>query len=414
MTTGAVTAANQDRPIATLLSTFFAQWIAGFGFITFSLLAPNLAAETGLNERDFGLGVTFFFIGTALSSPLTGHFVRNLGSVATLVAAMSFMACVFLVCLFGTWPATMLASFLFGLGYGPQGPVGMTLVTQRTPPQRRGLFLSLRQAAQPLAAAIAGRVLPPAMAVAGWQVGVIATSTLLAIGALMVTVSQPLFRIRRWQTPVIPPKKHRFMRLLSSLVDYFNVPPSLRLLWCAGLVLAVSQIAVMIFSYLYLLEVVGLTPVQAGIFVSNQQIAGLLSRPLFGWFCDKTGRSMQVLGVICLTTIATIVALRFAAFGMPAWQLLLLALATGIAAQTWNAVFSTAMSFRVRPNQLAEMNGRAFSFLSIGWMAAPPLFWGLIELSGGYELPFLVVLVANAIAAVLLFAYGGPPDRPRR
>ncbi len=406
MTPAATISSHNPRPLAVLAGTFFSQWIAGFGFITFSLLAPNLAAETGLNERDFGLSITFFFIGTALSSPLTGTLVANLGSVATLVMALTFMACGFLVCLVGNWAAVMFSAFLFGLGYGPQGPVGMTVVTQRTPARYRGLFLSIRQSAQPLAAAIAGRTLPPMMAFAGWQAGVIATSTLLAIGALFVAFAQPLYRVRRWRQRGDVGNKRRPSRLLSGIVGAVVIPRGLRLLWSVGLIMAMSQMAVMIFSYLYLLEVVGLSPIAAGIFVSNQQLAGMLGRPVFGWLCDASGRSTQVLGLICVTTIATIAALLTAAPQTPTWQLTLLAIATGIAGQTWNSVFTTAMSYRVKPEQLVELNGRAFAFLSFGWMAAPPFFWILIEWSGGYALPFALIMAANGLAALLLFAFG--------
>jgi hypothetical protein len=62
------------------------------------------------------------------------------------------------------------------------------------------------------------------------------------------------------------------------------------------------------------------------------------------------------------------------------------------------------MSFKVEEADLAEMNGRAFSFLSLGWMSSAWVFWGLIELSGGYMAPFLIVAAANVVvAAVLLF-----------
>ena len=69
------------------------------------------------------------------------------------------------------------------------------------------------------------------------------------------------------------------------------------------------------------------------------------------------------------------------------------------------------MSYRLAPEQLVEMNGRAFSFLSFGWMAAAPLFWALIELSGGYALPFAVIMIANAIVGVVLLVYSSKPDR---
>ena len=137
----------------------------------------------------------------------------------------------------------------------------------------------------------------------------------------------------------------------------------------------------------------------------------MLGRPLFGLICDYSGRSMQVLGFISLTTIITIVGLSYAEPGMPTWQLFGLAIATGIAGQTWNSVFTTAMSYRVSRHRLTEFNGRAFSFLSFGWMAAPLLFWILIRASGGYELPFFIVLFANAFAVVALFMFGGPPDK---
>ncbi|MGI9521984.1 MAG: MFS transporter [Hyphomicrobiaceae bacterium] len=398
-------------PISVLAAAFAAQWITGFGFITLSLLAPLLAAETGLNDRDFGLGLTFFFIGTALSSPLSGTLVRMVGSAATLAAAMAFMATVYLVCLAGSWWAMMVASFAFGLGYGPQGPVGMTMVTQATPIARRGFFLALRQSAQPFAAAVAGRVLPPFMLMAGWQAGVISTAVLLAMGAVAVFMARPLFQIQREPHELRPAGRIGLADIARTAMEYLHVPSQLRLLWGVGILFAISQMAIIIFSYLYLLEVVGLSAIAAGIFVSNQQIAGLTGRPLFGWICDVTGQPMHVLAAICVVTIASIIALLHISSATPYWQLTLLAMLTGIAGQAWNAVFTTAMSFRVAPNRLAEMNGRAFSVLSLGWMAAPSLFWVLIELTGGYLLPFVLIALGNAIAVVALLFFGSAYDR---
>ncbi len=89
-----------------------------------------------------------------------------------------------------------------------------------------------------------------------------------------------------------------------------------------------------------------------------------------------------------------------------------LAVGCGISGQCWNSVFVTAMSFRVAADDLAELNGRAFAFLSLGWMAAPPIVWVLIELTGGYTLPLAGVAVLNVlIAGVLLIA---PERQPAR
>ena len=45
----------------------------------FVLIAPNLAQATGLQERDFGLAVTFIFIGTAVSSGVEARIKRLRG-----------------------------------------------------------------------------------------------------------------------------------------------------------------------------------------------------------------------------------------------------------------------------------------------------------------------------------------------
>jgi len=192
---------------------------------------------------------------------------------------------------------------------------------------------------------------------------------------------------------------------LAALVSRFVVPRGLGLLWGAGLVLAVNQIAMIVFAYLYLLEVIGLTPISAGIFVSNIQIAGIIGRPLLGWVCDKTGHSQYVLAVLAVMGVLTIITLlQFASKDMSPIYFFVLAIACGLSGHTWNSVFTTAMSYKVEPGRLVEMNGRAFSFLSLGWMSGGPLFWILIEYSGGYQLPFIIVLVANSVAAIALFS----------
>ena len=398
------------RPNATLAAAVVSQVLAAAGFIGFSVLAPEFAKLTGLNERDYGLSVTFFFLGTALSSPFSGALVQRMGSVRTLIAIKLFMAAGYLVCLAGTWQGLMLAAFLFGVGYGPQGPVSMAVVTQRTQSDRRGLFLSIRQAGQPLAAAIVARVLPPLMVFAGWQAGVYGIAGGLVVGALFVLLTAQLFRLPHVTDSASVGARPSMSRLLSGITGSLRLPQGLRLLWSVGFLFAVTQISLMVFTYLYLLEVVGLSAIAAGIFLSNQQLASMLGRPVFGWLCDVTGRSEYVLAAIAIMVIATVVGLLAVTVDTPAWLLVVLAVATGLSGQTWNAVFATAMSYRVAPERLVEMNGRAFSFLSVGWMAAPLLFWSLIEFSGGYETPFLIILAANAVAAAALIVFGGTRD----
>lgn len=378
-----------------LAAAALTQFAAGVGFWSFGLLAPELAAETGLNERDFGLSITFTFMGAFLSSAFTGAWVRRFGGSGAVVRFFAIMTGAMALVLGGTWAGAMLAAFLFGVGYGPHGPVGMTLVTQTAAPAQRGLFLALRHSAVPLAAAVTGRVLPPFMLMAGWQAGVLSVGGVLVLAMVFALAAHRLFALE-----ATPP---RGIGLLGRFRGMFAIPPALRFLWGAGLCFALTQTAVTTFSYLYLLEVAGFDRVAAGIFASNLHLTALFGRPALGWLTDRVGNAQRVLAGIAVVTVMASLGLLQVDADTPGWLLVPLAGACGVAGQCWNSVFVTAMSFRVDAGDLAELNGRAFAFLSIGWMASPPIIWALIEVTGGYTVPLVVVAAMNAGVALVLF-----------
>lgn len=380
------------------------QTFAAVGFMGFVLIAPNLAHATGLAERDFGIAVTFIFIGTAVSSAMTGTYMRWFGSVGAQALAVVWMAGVILIVYVGSWEATMLAAFLFGLGYGPLSPISMTIVTERTPPRNRGLFLSIRQSSQPLAGVVLGRALPPLMLAYGWQAGVLSISVTVALGFLIIFIWPSLFRLRDERTIRAPVDvASRNHGLVPALVSRFTIPSNLRVLWIAGIIFAVTQVGLVFFTYIYMLEEVKLSPIAAGIFASNLQIAGLLGRPIFGWLCDRLGRTDVVLIAIALISVASSYGLVLVEAGWSSWAFFGLALACGFSGQGWNAVFTAAMSELVPREKLAEMNGRAFAFLSLGWMSGAPFCWSLIEVFGNYR-PLYAVVMALNLAVVLLLA----------
>ena len=394
------------QPLLYLLATSVTQMLAAFGFMAFTLLAPNLAEETGQSARDFGLATTFFFIGTALSSPLTIVFLRRFGGVGTIVLALVWMSAALLVICLGTWTGTMLAALLFGLGYGPQGPLGMTIVTERTPHHNRALFLSIRQSAQPLAGVIMGRVLPPLMLASGWQAGVFSTAFVVFLGAIFVLLNPLLFTLRDEALIRTAAREEGRSRSFTGwLASLLHVPPELRVLWVAGVAFAITQMAFVIFIYLYLLEEVGLSQIAAGIFASNLQLAGLVARPVSGWICDRVGRAEIVLAGIAVIAVATSYWLVNVTSDIGAGALVLLAFACGVSGQSWNAVFTAAMSYHVPGPRLAEMNGKAFAFLSFGWMISAPLCWALIEFSGGYAALFYFLIATNVLVAIGLLIW---------
>jgi MFS family permease len=171
MTPYTSTGTKKPGPIAVLFGASVTQAAAAVGFWSFSLLAPELANETGMNERDFGLAISFIFLGTFFSSPFTGSLVARFGGMSSIALVLAAMSLALLLNFAAFWAATMFSAFLYGVAYGPHGAVSMTLVTQSAERRMRGLFLAIRHSSVPAAAALIGRLLPPLMLLAGWRMG---------------------------------------------------------------------------------------------------------------------------------------------------------------------------------------------------------------------------------------------------
>ncbi|WP_416897028.1 MAG: MFS transporter [Minwuia sp.] len=383
-----------------LLAAFLTQSAAAFGFIGFTLLAPGLADETGLDERDFGLAFSFIFLGTSIASPFCGAMMRRLGSVTAMMLCLIGMGLSAMITLAGTWSAVMFAAFAYGVFYGPYGPANVTMVSAKTPRRRVGLFMAIRQSGVSLAGMTAGYLLPAAMLTVGWQAGVYTMVIVVAVAALATVLFAPVFRIRPDDRPA--PSGRPFG--LRRMAERFMLPPHLRLLGWTAIAFAVSHTSLFTFTYIYLLEGVGLGPVEAGVFFAIVQLTAIAGLPLAGFFSDMIDSPETTLAILAVGASCAIGGALTLTPETPVWIMYAIAILAGLSGNSWSPIFMTAVSLRAPAGQVGEMNGRAYAFASLGWMTAPPLIWGLIELSGDYTVPFGVVIAGNLIGGSFLLA----------
>ncbi|ANK80520.1 MAG: hypothetical protein TEF_06695 [Rhizobiales bacterium NRL2] len=389
------------RSLWTLFAAFLSQGAAAFGFIAFTLLAPGLAEETGLDERDFGLTFTFIFLGTTIASPFCGQLMRRVGSVATMVLSLSGMALSILIALNGTWTTVMLSAFLYGVCYGPYGPANVTMVSANTPRRHVGLFMAIRQSGVSVAGTAAGYLLPALMLAVGWRAGVWVMLATVVVTALGTLIFAPIFRFR---PDAAPPSSSTPLGLRRAL-ERFLLPKDLRLLGWTAIAFAVSHTSLFTFTYIYLLEGVGLDPIAAGAFFGIVQLSAIAGRPLAGYFSDRIGSPESTLAILAVGASVAIAGALALTPESPAWVMYPIAVLAGLSGNSWSPVFMTAVSLRAPAGQVSEMNGRAYAFASLGWMTAPPLIWALIELTGSYAAPFAVVIAGNLISGAMLIAH---------
>jgi MFS family permease len=362
------------------------------------LLAPGLAEETGLDERDFGLAFSFIFLGTSLSSPFCGAMMRRLGSVPTMLLCLIGMGLSSMLALAGTWSMVMLAAFMYGIFYGPYGPANVTMISAKTPRHRVGLFMAVRQSGVSLAGTLAGYLLPATMLAVGWQAGVYTMVIVVAIAAVGTLLFAPVFRIRPDEAPL----KTTMPLGIRRMVLRFLLPQDMRLLGWTAIAFAISHTSLFTFTYIYLLEGVGLSPIEAGVFFAIVQIAAIAGRPIAGFFSDWIKSPEITLAILAVGASCAILGALNLSPDSPKVFMYAVALLAGLSGNSWSPVFMTAVSLRAPAGQVGEMNGRAYSFASMGWMAAPPLIWGMIEVSGGYTAAFSVVIAGNLIGGAAL------------
>lgn len=410
---GRSSATDSASALPVVAATFAGQCAAAFGFLAVDLLAPSLAAETGLNKRDFSFGATFVFLGVLLSSPYAGTILKRLGSVRLMATALFGMSAGMLSILHGSWLSTMIACALFGLCYGVYSPASVAVVASRAPQSRRGLYMSIRQSGVPFAGALAGRLLPPIILAYGWWSGVFTISAVIAGGAVLTLLMPGLFRISAAERSAVAAADELQARaerpragIAQRLSQAYSLPADIRLLGFAAVGLAISHTALTSFAYFYLLEELGFSVIHAGLYLSNTLLAAALGRPFVGWLVDRTGSPVRVLAVVATVAAVTYGALLALNPDSPPSVVALIAVAAGISSGTWTPVFLTAVSNYAPPGRMTELNGRAFSYAALGWTAAAPLVWSLIELSGGYATPILLLLVCNLLIALGLLRIG--------
>lgn len=400
-----VTNAGRDEPGWLIaLAAFCGHAAASVGFLSIPLFAPALADLTGLNDRDFSFASMFVFLAVGISSPYTGALLRRFGSVVTMSTMLTFMAFGYLMLLGGTWTTAMIAGFLFGIGYGMFGPASATVVATRSPVERRGLYMAIRQSGVTFAGAMSGRLLPPLIVLAGWWAGVFAISGVMLLAAVLVLVFSSLFTILPQDIgEAAKPEERSSRNLAQRVMSGYSLPMPLQLFAFMAIGFAITHLGLASFSYFYLLEELHYSEIAGGTFISNVLIAATLGRPLMGWLADLTGSPVRV-----LAAIAVLGAVAFALLlvleptsSMP--FIVVVSILAGISANTWTPIFTTAISNAAPPGKVGEYNGRAFSYAALGWTLAPPIIWGSIELSGGYTVPFAGLVVLELLMAAALF-----------
>jgi MFS family permease len=393
-------------PLAPLAATLAVQTLATMALYSLPTVAPEVARDLHVSGTLVGSFVATAYGVGIISALLSPGMIRRFGGVRTTQAVLLAAAGMLALAALGSGVTGLaLAVVVLGLGYGAAAPASTHLLVPQTPQPVFNLVMSLRQIGVPLGGVLAALILPPLALAIGWR-GALLTE-LVPVLLLIIAMEVPR---RRWDHDREPGRRV----LGRTLLQPFTLlkEQRFRRLSVAAVVYAGLALCLVAFMTVQLTTVVGMTLVQAGQVLAAYQIAGSLSRPIWGWIADRFLTPAQTLAVLGAGMAAASVFTGFYGPGWPAWAIMANALLAGCTSGGYTGV-GYAEYAALGGSRRTEATGLGTAIFFAGGMAAPPIFGAAVTALGGFRGSYIIgAICALASAAVLVMPPATtPPGR---
>jgi MFS family permease len=385
----------RSMPIWPLAATLAVQTLATMALYSLPAVAPEVARDLHVSGTLVGDFVATAYGVGILSALVSPGLVRKYGGVratqAVLLAAAGMLA---FAALGSGVTGLALAAVVLGLGYGAAAPASTHLLVPQTPQPVFNLVMSLRQIGVPLGGVLAALILPPLVLAIGWR-----AALLTELGPVLLLIALMEIPRKRWDIDR-EPNRRVFGRALWQPFILLR-EQRFRRLSVAALVYAGLALCLVAFMTVQLTTVVDLSLVQAGQILAVYQIAGSVSRPIWGWIADRFLTPAQTLAVLGAGMAATALVTGLYGPGWPIWAIMANALLAGCTAGGYTGV-AYAEYATLGGRRRTEATGLGTAIFFTGGMAVPPIFGAAVAALDGYRGSYWVGAVCALVCAVLL------------
>lgn len=380
-------------------------WRAGFGLVLagvmatataanplFSLLAPFLITDLGIDRSQLGLLFTIVAGGGAATSLVAGPVADRWGGHTLALAIFAAGVGTF------TFTATSrsflgvaVAAAICGVANGAGNPATNKLIGAHLPLGRQGVVMGVKQSGVQAGLVLAGLLLPPAATALGWR-------TAVWLAALLPA---SLFVLTLVLVPRDPPRR----RDVAGTVLRYRPSPTVRWMTLYGALMGAGGSALQGFMPLYAQEEIGFSVQAAGLAAGAFGLLGVTARIMWSRGSERLSTYAGPLGAIAaLSTVAALLILL--ASPGSGWLLWAGVLLGGGTVTSWNAVTMLAVTSRVE----GRFTGRASGIVTCGFLSgyavAPAAFGWVVDRTGSYDLAWagVVGMLLVATATTLLWA----------
>lgn len=385
-------------PIWPLAATLAVQTLATMALYSLPAVAPAVARDLHVNGALVGGFVATAYGVGIISALLSPALIRRYGGVratqVVLLAALGMLA------IAGTArgvAALGISAVVLGLAYGAAAPASTHLLAPKTPASVFNTIMSLRQIGVPLGGVLAALILPPLVGNFGWRGALLAET--VPVVALILLMEIPR---KAWDSD-LDLTRHR---LAQTLVRPFALLKDRRIrrLSAGTFVFSGLQLCFVSFMTVQLTTVAHMDLITAGRVLALYQIAGSVSRPIWGWIADRFLTPSHTLAVHGAGMAAA--AALTGQFGpaWPGWAIAAVVLLAGCTAGGYTGV-AYAEYAHLGSARRTEATGLGTALMFSGGMLMPTAFSATITASGEYGLAYGAAAVLTLGGGALL-AFG--------
>ena len=385
----------RSMPVWPLLATLAVQTLATMALYSLPTVAPAVARDLNVSGTLVGGFVATAYGVGILSALISPGMVRKYGGVRATQAVLFAAAGMLTLAAFASGVTGLAtAAVVLGLGYGAAAPASTHLLVPQTPQPVFNLVMSLRQIGVPFGGVMAALILPPLVLAIGWRNALLAE--LGPVVLLMILMEIPR---KRWDIGREPGRRV-FGRGLWQPFALLG-ESRFRRLSVAAFVYAGLALCLVAFMTVQLTTVVGLTLIQAGQILAAYQIAGSVSRPVWGWIADRFLTPAQTLAIHGAGMAACSLLAGSYAPGWPIWAVTANAVLAGCTAGGYTGVAYAEYAI-LGGVRRTEATGLGTAIFFAGGMAVPPVFAAAVTAAGGYRSSYAIGAACALASAILL------------
>ena len=394
-------AAMGNPAFIAILATLIAQVITSLIAYGVPVAAPEAVGDLGIDPANVGLYTSLLY-GVATATALTcPGLIARYGAIR--VAQVCFLFCTagLLIGAGGLLSLVVLSAVVIGIGYGPPGPVAAHILANHTPPRHANLLFSIKQTGVPGGAALAGILVPVLVLALGWRGALIAMAAIpIVFGIVLIPMRARLDAERRPGAPL-------FRGGIAEPLFLVLRDPAIRWLCVAGLIFAGVQLCFGTFLVVFLVEVVRIDLIAAGVALSLFQVSGVVSRVALGWVADRFVAPRYLLAGVGVGTGGAAFLVAAMGPGWPIASIFAVTILAGIVSAAWSGIAFAETARIAGPEKTASAAGGMTFMMYGGVVFGPSGFTGLVALTGGFDAAFAGAAIASILGGLLILISPG-------